>query len=183
MALKKPRVLHLDPKAAEGDKHWKPQNPPIQWHSSPNKATHTPIRPHVLIVPLCMVKHPSRWIYGGLAYSNYHTHPGRPVNRWWYFFFKSCLGKDIVEIFLGNAPLSNIKDYLEADNHPFPAQVFCLFQSFHTLFCDSSWALGVRVVFSIYQRGLGTPRSVLYILTSCGFPRCCKKKLLWRGEG
>ena len=30
MALKKPRVLHLDPKAAEGDKHWKPQNPPIQ---------------------------------------------------------------------------------------------------------------------------------------------------------
>ena len=54
------RGLHPGPQAAEGDwishcmelEHKRPQILPFQRHSPANKATPTPTRPHLLIVPL-----------------------------------------------------------------------------------------------------------------------------------
>ena len=57
------RVLHLDPKATRRDSIWldlsiyryiRTQSPPPQWPPPSNKATPTPTRTHLLIVPLSM---------------------------------------------------------------------------------------------------------------------------------
>jgi hypothetical protein len=42
------------------------------YSTSFNKATLTPIRPHLLIVPLTMGKHWNVWVYRSHTYSNFH---------------------------------------------------------------------------------------------------------------
>jgi hypothetical protein len=53
MMLEEPRVLHLDPKAAEGDSeisHWAE----LEHKTKPLNDTFPPTRPHLLIVPLAV---------------------------------------------------------------------------------------------------------------------------------
>jgi hypothetical protein len=80
MVLEGPKVLHLDPKAAEGDRV--PQSVELE-HRSPQSLSHSgalpPTRPHLLIVPLPMdqaFKHVSLW----WPYLFKSPHPPTSVN-------------------------------------------------------------------------------------------------------
>jgi hypothetical protein len=46
----------------------------VTWAQETSKPTSTvsPTRPHLLIVPLPMAKHPNSWVYGGQTYSSHH---------------------------------------------------------------------------------------------------------------
>jgi hypothetical protein len=55
----------------------RPHSLPMQWHTSSNNATPTPIRQHLVIVSLPVTKHPIIWVYWGQTYSNHqktYTH-------------------------------------------------------------------------------------------------------------